>query len=69
MVPMASREFNYFTEHSLDKYSDEWVLILKDKVVLHDKDLGKILEESDKKYPRNRDILLAKVTDERTLIL
>lgn len=66
---MTSREFNYFTSHSLDKYLDEWVLILKDKVILHGKDLKKILEESDRKYPHNRDVLLAKVTDERTLIL
>ena len=69
VVPMVSHEFNYFTSHSLDKYVGEWILILKDRVVLHGKDLAKILKESDEKYPHNRDVLLAKVTDERTLIL
>jgi len=69
VILMVSREFNYFTDHSLSKYADEWVLILKDRVVLHGKDLKKILRESDEKYPNNRDVLLARVTDERTLIL
>ena len=66
---MASREFKYFTSHKLNKYTDEWVIIHKDKVVLHNKNLKKLLNESDEKYPNNRDLLLAKITDERTLIL
>ncbi|ODS42058.1 MAG: hypothetical protein MSIBF_01555 [Candidatus Altiarchaeales archaeon IMC4] len=66
---MTSSEFNYFTNHTLDRYTDEWVLVLNDRVVLHDKNLKNILKASDEKYPNNKDALLAKVTDERTLIL
>ncbi|MCD6108674.1 MAG: hypothetical protein J7J89_04300 [Thermoplasmata archaeon] len=49
----------------LRKFAGEWVLVLKDEVIMHGKNLEEILEEA-KEYP-DEDLTLLRVPPQKTI--
>ena len=54
------KNVNYFFNHSIElqnKYEDEYVAILNEEVVGHNKDLAKLLGDMRKKYKNSMDVM------------
>lgn len=52
---------------NVDKYLGEWIVIAKQKIVSHGKDIALVLEEAKRKYPDETPLLI-RVPDKETMI-
>jgi len=59
--------YAYYIEVDLSAYTGEWIAIIDDKIVSHDKDIKKVYREAKERFPGKRP-LLAKVPEEKALI-
>lgn len=63
-----STNYEFFVKTDTSAYKGEWVAISEKKIVSHGKDAGEVYNNAKRKYPK-KDVSLAKVPEEQTLIL
>ena len=61
-------DFEWYSKAKLEKYSGEWVAIVDQKVVAHDRSEKQVFEKARKEYPGS-DPLLARVLPKEVLIV
>ena len=65
---MASKDFEWFVQNDLKKYSGDYVIIADEKVISHGKSLTKLLKDFRVRYP-DKTPKIAKIPEENALIL
>lgn len=65
---MDNKDYNWFIEADLCEYRGEYVIISKQKVVLHGHDLKRMVAQFKEKYPAEVP-KIAWIPEEATLIL
>ncbi|HLD15022.1 MAG TPA: DUF5678 domain-containing protein [Candidatus Nanoarchaeia archaeon] len=61
------KNYDYFMKTNVDKYIGEWIVVAKEKIVSHGKDINKVLEEAKRKYPTETPLLI-RVPDKEAMI-
>ena len=67
MIFMDTKNYNYFMDLRVKKYSDEWIAIVNKKVIAHGKDVKKVYSAVKKKFPK-RTPLITKVPSKLAMI-
>lgn len=49
--------YEWFLKEDLSKFSGNWIAIINKKVVAHDKNVGKIIEEVKEKFPTKKPLI------------
>jgi hypothetical protein len=65
---MTNKDFEWFVQNDLKRYSGDYVIIADEKVISHGKSLTKLLKEFRAKYP-DKTPKIAKIPEEDVLIL
>ena len=63
-----SESYNFFMRMDTRPYIDQWVAIVDNKVVANNKKIKKVLEDVDKKYPKEKP-LITKIPSKKAMIL
>lgn len=67
MEQQLKQNYEFFIETDLQEYEGEWVAICNNKIVAHGKDVKKVFEDAQKKFPKNKP-LLSKIPSKATMI-
>lgn len=64
----SSPNYEFFIKTDTSSYKGEWIAMSDKKIVSHGNDASEVYKQAKQKYPR-KEISLAKVPEEQTLIL
>lgn len=64
----SSPNYEFFIKADTSSYKGEWIALSDKKIVSHGKDADEVYKKAKQKYPK-KEISLAKVPEEQTLIL
>lgn len=62
------QSYEFFMNHDVTEYNDEWVAVSNDRVLSHGKKVKKVLEEAEDKA-KGEKFLLTRVPGKETMIL
>jgi len=65
---MDSKNYEYFMEADVSRFTNEWIAIVDQKIVSHGKSVKEVLSEVKHKYP-GKTPLIARIPGEEAMIL